>query len=142
MITGMLFWMIAFPILLIILVAPSCPQRTPTYYFNEGEKLTALGESFKAIMYYTKAIKDKPGYIEAYVSRASAWMKEDSIDRAIQDYSKVIELRPSGEAYYLRGAAYWSSASNRDSLACKDWLKAKETYNHNRSWEKVRLYCK
>ncbi len=132
-----------------ILIIPSCvvgkllsAKKSPESYYELAKQKVADGYNYEAIKYLGKALKDKPDYTDAYLLRASAWMKEDSFDRAISDYSKIIELKPSGEAYYSRGNAYWMSASGRDSLACKDWLKSRDTYNFSRSWDAIRMHCK
>lgn len=116
-------------------------KKTPKENFDVGEQKLNEGDDINAIVYFTKAIKQDPQYLEAYGERAKVFLKSDSFNLAIQDYSKIIELKPSGEAYFLRANAYWGSASGRDSLACKDWETAKNL-NHNRSWDMIRLHCK
>lgn len=136
------FNFVAIPIFLLVCLAPSCPNKTPDYYITEGDKLAAEGKNLDAIKYYTKAIKDSPNNSVAYGNRARTWLKEDSMDRAVADYEKVVQLHPSGETYFLLAESIWKSASGRDSLACKYWKIAKEVYNHNKSWDRVRENCK
>lgn len=138
----MSFWFMAFPVIIVTSLAPSCPKRSPEFYFLEGKKLTAAGDEVNAIKYYTKAIKDKPDYFDAYIGRAELWIRQDSLDRAIQDYHKVVELKPNGDTYYRLGDAYWRSASGRDTTACRYWTIGKETYNYSKCWEAIRLHCK
>jgi len=129
-------------ILLLLCVAPSCPNKTPQYYFEQGNKEIAERDFPTAIRYFTKAIIDKPDYVDAYLQRAIAFTQEDSIHRAIEDYTKVLELRPrenNAEIYCLRAECYylWS----QDSLACKDWDKACEELGNLNACNKKRQLC-
>lgn len=128
--------------LLIILAPSGCPnKKTPEYYYLLGKNQVLQGDNLGAIESFSKAIKYKPDYLEAYGERAQTWIKEDSFNRAIDDYTKLIELKPSGDFYYLRGMSYWKSASDRDTLACADWRKARDL-NNLKSWDMIRKYCK
>ena len=129
-----LIWVLA-----IITLAPSCPNKSPEYYYSLADRKRAEGDNLVAIKCLSKAIKDKPDYLDAYKMRADLWLKEDSIDRAVDDLTKIIDLKPSGDAYFQRGNAYYVGV--KDSLACKDYYKACDL-NHNKSCDLWRKYCK
>ena len=66
-----------------------------------------------------------PDYAEAYLSRGLDYHSEGRFDRAIQDYSKAIELNPDyAEAYASRGEAWlhkseWENAK-ADLIAARN----------------------
>lgn len=130
----------------IIVLAPSCPSKSPEYYFQEGEKLYKSGSTELAVKYYTKAIKDRPDYMEAYMSRAKANMSIDSIHNAMADYDTLIvrmlmvnDYQKLGEVYFLKGDAHF--LLSQDSLACKYYRKSRNM-NNSKSWDRLRKRCK
>ncbi|MGD9037811.1 MAG: tetratricopeptide repeat protein [Syntrophobacterales bacterium] len=63
--------------------------------------------AYKKIAYFSKAIQLNPNLADAYEKRATHYYFQEKLDRAIQDYTKVIELKPgSVNAYLLRGLTY------------------------------------
>ena len=49
----------------------------------------------------------KPDNVEAYIHRGLAYHHKGEYDRAIEDFTKAIELKPNcASAYYDRGVAY------------------------------------
>ena len=123
----------------IIFLFPSFEHKSPEYYFVAGEKLYQAKEYRKAIGYYTRAIELKPDYIEAYLKRGLSKVEIDSNQSAILDFTKLIELKPNGEIYYLRANSEWSL---KDSVsACRDWSEACDL-SHNRSCDTKRKFCK
>jgi|WetSurMetagenome_2_1015567.scaffolds.fasta_scaffold82291_3 tetratricopeptide (TPR) repeat protein len=71
-----------------------------------------------------KRIQNNPNDAEAYYSRA-AFNIFKSIDSAIADYTKAIEIKPDyTEAYVGRGDLYWNSKNNDKAIA--DYNKALE----------------
>ena len=57
--------------------------------------ITAKVRSTSAIRDYSKAIRLKPDYANAYVARGNAYSSKDEVDRAIADYTKALELKPN-----------------------------------------------
>ena len=63
--------------------------------------------AYKKIAYFSKAIQLNPNLADAYEKRATHYYFQEKLDKAIQDYTKVIELKPdSMNAYLLRGLTY------------------------------------
>ena len=62
--------------------------------------------AYKRIAYFTKALQLNPNLADAYEKRAIHYYFQEKLDKAIQDYTRVIELKPdSVNAYLLRGRA-------------------------------------
>ncbi len=103
------------------------PYLTPDAeeYFHSGVKAQQRGQYSEAIQDFTKAIKLKPDYAEAFYSRGRTYDLQGEHDRAIQDFTKAIELKPDyAEAYHIRGLAYHSQGEH--GRAIQDSTKAIE----------------
>jgi len=73
-------------------------------FYNHGLE-SSLAD--KKIEYFTKAILLNPNLAEAYEKRAIHYYFQWKLDKAIQDYNRIIELKPKGvNAYLMRGLAY------------------------------------
>ena len=64
----------------------------------------------EAIANYSKAIELDPNYAEAYLSRGIARAANNSLDGAIADFTKIIEMKPPSNlvlpaAFFNRGLA-------------------------------------
>ena len=60
-----------------------------------------------AIEDFTKAIKAKPDFVEAYNNRGIAYVSKGKYDCAIEDFTKAIIIKPEFvEGYNNRGVAY------------------------------------
>ncbi len=63
--------------------------------------------AYKRIQYFTKALQLNPKLAEAYEKRAVHYYFQDRLDEAIEDYNRVIELKPERvNPYVMRGLAY------------------------------------
>ncbi len=92
------------------------------YHFENAEIDNKKNDSFNSLINYIKAIQlDKnPMYFN---NRGCLYHQMDSIELAIDDYSKAIMLSPNnGKYYYNRAGAYY--AINRNDEARRDWQKA------------------
>lgn len=92
------------------------------YHFGNAEKDNENNDTFNSLINYNKAIHlDKnPMYFN---NRGCLYHQMDSIELAIDDYSKAIMLSPNnGKYYYNRAGAYY--AINRNDEARRDWQKA------------------
>ncbi len=79
-----------------------------TYYNNRGTAYVAEGEYDKAISCFTKALKARRKFPEAYCNRGIAYYEKGNYDRAIPDFNKAIELNPDfADAYYNRAIVYY-----------------------------------
>ena len=65
--------------------------------FDKGYRSHLNGNHANAAKYYTRAINGNPSFVQAYLMRAAAYHSQNQYERAIKDYTKVIEL---GEAYF------------------------------------------
>ena len=79
-----------------------------TYYNNLGATHIAEGEYDKAISCFSKALKARRKFPEAYSNRGTAYSEKGEHDKAIPDFSKAIELNPKfSDAYYNRAVVYF-----------------------------------
>ena len=107
--------------LLILTLLYSC--KTAEDHQSRGLSNLELGNYNEAIDDYTKAIKLKPDYAEAFYSRGNSKAKLKDYNGAISDYTKAIEFNPD----YLD--AYLNRANSKKTLGnpfCSDYKKACE----------------
>lgn len=77
----------------------------------------------EAIKDFSKAIKAKPDYVDAYFNRGIAYEQLGAIEKAIKDYGKVVKIKPGmNEAYINRALLY--RKSKKYQLAINDLNKA------------------
>ena len=89
-------------------------------YFTRAEmhRYTAARRQ-QVIADYGKAFALKPDYAEAYYGQGTLLLDQD-FDRAIADYTRIIERQPDwqgGGAYQARAAAYAAKGDDRRALA-------------------------
>jgi tetratricopeptide (TPR) repeat protein len=60
------------------------------------------GEYVEAVSLLNKAISLDPNYADAYKERGAAYMALNQNDKAIEDFKKVIEIRPKDADAYIR----------------------------------------
>jgi tetratricopeptide (TPR) repeat protein len=92
----------------------------PPYYaaFLSGEQLYRAGDYDKAIAEYSRSIKLKEDYTEAFVSRGNAWRRKGDADRAIADYSRALSLKADyAEVYNYRGFLYAGQGNHEEAIA-------------------------
>lgn len=87
----------------IVLVAVGCAT---TAYFQGNQRLQQ-GDYQGAVEALTQAIEADPLNFGALLNRGLAYENLKQLDKALQDYSRAIELVPSfGMAYHYRGHVY------------------------------------
>ena len=65
----------------------------------------------------TKAIEINPDYVEAYFKRANTYeLLLDNYQKAIDDYTKVIELKPDDGGTYFSHGYYYDDAEAYNAL--------------------------
>ena len=75
-------------------------------YNIRGEKKKFIDDYKGAIEEFSKAIKLKPNYEEAYYNRGMSKAKLKNYNSAIEDFTKSIELKPGyAVTHYRRGLA-------------------------------------
>lgn len=81
---------------------------TDYYGLQLGKSRIVQGDFEGAIKELTETIRLNPQDYDAYNMRAIAYSELKKIEKAIEDFSKCIELKPIAEAYYNRGAALFT----------------------------------
>lgn len=121
-------------------------KKSAEWYYEQGVIESRNTNSYVAIDNFTKAIKKKVGYYEAYKERADIYLSLDSIDSAIRDYDSLIVMKyvssnqeRLSQFYYLKANALY--LGSQDSSACKFWKQARDL-GHGNSWNQIRKYCK
>ncbi|MBN1882284.1 MAG: tetratricopeptide repeat protein [Deltaproteobacteria bacterium] len=90
-----------------------------------GRSFAEGGAYEEAVNFFTSAIEENPGNIEAYYNRGSAYMELERYEEAIDDFDMVIKLdRERVDAYTARGIAYKNMG--RYNEAVEDFGKAIE----------------
>jgi tetratricopeptide (TPR) repeat protein len=85
------------------LTAAAARAQDALELYNRGLRSSL---AYKRIAYFTKALQLNPNFAEAYEKRATHYYFQEKLDKAIQDYTRVIEIKPDSlNAYLLRGLA-------------------------------------
>ena len=96
-------------------------------YLRRGHEAMKNNNLDDAIAYYTEVINLAPALpgiiVEAYNSRGIAYIDKGEVNRAIDDYSKSIEVNPNLDyVYFNRGNAYHKKGDSDHAIA--DFTKA------------------
>ena len=77
-------------------------------YVNRGIVATALGKYQDAFADYHRAMDIMPALAEAYIGRGNLFFLAEKFDRALEDYSKALQLNISKDhiAHFNLGMAY------------------------------------
>ncbi|MBW1754291.1 MAG: tetratricopeptide repeat protein [Deltaproteobacteria bacterium] len=106
---------IVFSIICLCLAATAATGQDAMEFYNRGLKSSL---SYKKVEYFTKALQIDPNLVEAYENRAIHYYFQEHFDRAIEDYSRVIELKPyDADAHRMRGMAYLKKAHGEGMMA-------------------------
>jgi tetratricopeptide (TPR) repeat protein len=70
---------------------------SPDVFFNMGVNFLNAGAVPDAILYFGKALKLDPSYVDAYYRRALGYLGQGQTAEAKADFQKVIELQPDGQ---------------------------------------------
>jgi len=103
--------------------AESAFERGLSIYRDETEQRDLT----KAIEAFSEAIKHDPQYWDPYYFRGWAHADLDQHEKAIEDFTEVIRIKPENEehnAYYYRGLSY--KKIGKSDEADQDFIKAKE----------------
>ncbi len=118
---------------------PDCPAFEAeaqsvrrSYYMGEGTAYLNSGQVFDAIFSYTCVIRViDTRYIPAYMVRASAYARQRDYERAIADYTRVIELDGSlAAAYNNRGILYTTTREFEEAAADFERVMTLEPTNY------------
>jgi tetratricopeptide (TPR) repeat protein len=106
---------------------PGCEPKCAEWISAEGDIVLAAAEQLRKVVNSLGGGK-LPGNAYdffIYLYRGNAYEKKGNLDRAIADYSKVIEIDPKyAPAYAKRGAAYEKKRDHDRAIA--DFNKAIE----------------
>jgi len=95
------------------------PDDAEAYFTRAEMHRYSAARREQVISDYGKAFALKPDYAEAYYGQGTLLLDQD-FDRAIADYTRIIELKPDwqgGGAYQARAAAYAAKGDDRRALA-------------------------
>ncbi len=65
--------------------------------YDTGKNFMDSGNYQDAILQFTKLIKEKPEYVNAYLSRAKAYEKSEELEKAADDYKRASALNTKDE---------------------------------------------
>ncbi len=100
-------------------VYPSWEKSTAVFeaFHNRGVSLLQNGSNRNAIKYFSRAIKIRPDYSNAYINRGTAYKKIKKYDKAISDFSYCIQKEPGHEsAYYNRAMTNYDRGQYQKSI--------------------------
>ena len=110
-------------------------------YKNLGNEAFQKGDNEIAIDYYSRAIDLDPENHVFYSNRSAAYMKHDSISKALKDAEKCVELAPTWSKGYNRlGAA--QQGLKRFEAAIESFKKSIELDSSNQSLWSALTACK
>lgn len=89
---------------------------TDYYGLQMGKNKIVQGDFRGAINDLTKTLLTRPNDYDCYNMRAIAYSELNKYDSAIYDFLKCTEIKPSSEAYYNLGAAYFIKNDFNNSL--------------------------
>lgn len=108
---------------------PPAQEKSARDYFKSGGTHLDKGNLDQAIADYTEAIRLKPDFFVAYLTRGAARRKKGEVDLAIADFTKAIQMKPDlYDAYTLRGICYGKQGQYQEAIA--DYTKALEKKPH------------
>ena len=115
-------------LVLLIMVTAACSSSSPAESaFEQGQDYREQRDLTKAIEAFSEAIKHDPQYWDAYYFRGWAHADLGQHEKAIEDFTEVIRIKPENEehnAYYYRGLSY--KKIGKSDEADQDFIKAKE----------------
>jgi tetratricopeptide (TPR) repeat protein len=80
-----------------VLLGVPCAAKSSESYYNEALSMHRAGNLNEAVRLYSQAIQNDNRYVMAYQMRAAAWQKLHQFQRAIADYTVLVN---TGEPYF------------------------------------------
>ena len=109
-------------------------------WFDKGRKLLGQKQYDDAIEAFSTAIEIIPRDYQSLNYRGVCWALKDDFHRAIADYSKAIEIRPTyAEPYNNRGFAFIHSQSSISFIS--SILRPRNRHRRTRKWA-TRASCR
>ena len=105
-------------------------DSTAVYNYNTGYSFFNESNFKQAIVFYKKAIKSDPNFIEAYDNLGLSFRQLNQLDSAIKYYNLSLDLHPfGGTAIQLLGSVYQIKEDYSRALTYYNQLKAIEPEN-------------
>ena len=96
--------MVFVTLVFLFFAAAAARSQDAMEFYSRGLKCSL---AYKKIEYFTEALRLNPNLAEAYEKRAIHYYFQGRFDEAIQDYSRVTELKPdAAKAFLMRGLAF------------------------------------
>jgi tetratricopeptide (TPR) repeat protein len=92
--------------------------KSPVFYYHRGLVYRAKGNSFlgEAISNYSSALRNFPGYLEAYKRRAECYAAQKEYQKAYEDYLAVLKRYPGDSESYFKVAEIYLNVKNYDKV--------------------------
>jgi tetratricopeptide (TPR) repeat protein len=74
---------------------PHSGEHTARMYYNQGNNLYALTRYEGAEDAFSRAIKSRAGFADAYLNRANARLEQEKYRDAVSDYTLYLRMRPA-----------------------------------------------
>ncbi len=103
----------------------SQPKMVPSLTFLKAQTFAAQGNSDAAEAEFLKAIQTDENYLPAYSAYASLLMDKQQVDRALEQYRKILTLRPNDASTYAL-IALLEDGRNNTAEAESNYRKALE----------------
>ena len=81
----------------------TAPRRAAETY-DSAQRMFNTARYTEAIVSLERAIRDQPGFADAYMLRGRALMESSNLKNAVSDFSKVAELQPENPQGFLMRA--------------------------------------
>jgi tetratricopeptide (TPR) repeat protein len=96
----------------------------------EAKSLFATGHPGESIELFTKAEEEGCNPVTVYQSRGAAYLTIGELDKAIDDFNRVLEIDTANErAFYYRGIAHFRKGKFNEAI---NDLTSSITLNHDR----------
>ncbi len=100
---------------------------TAQEYFDQGVTKTLAKNYQGAIVAFTEAIKQDPGYAYAYFYRGSDYFYVGNKTAALADFNQTLNLNPNFALAYLRRGSTYYALGNKQA-ARQDYLRAAKLF--------------
>jgi tetratricopeptide (TPR) repeat protein len=91
-------------------------------YLQRGIARQGLSLVDGALADFQNALSLRPDLLEARIARADLFRQKGDVARAIDELSKVIELKPAVDAHYSRGLAYAQLGDHEKAISDFTWV--------------------
>jgi curved DNA-binding protein CbpA len=116
-------------------------KKFDSLYYYRGEVNNHINEDFeKAIADYNTTISITSNFSGAILGKAICLQSLKKYTESINEFNKLIELKPEEGSYYYYRAYSKLGLGNKEE-ACKDWHQA-EQYNFFEAGTAIGIHCK